>query len=219
DEELDPIFKYDTCHSYYLADIVFKATSQTVIKASECMDYIQDVTDILKSEGKPLEWVTQDGFYVRQEYLEQLPHRPKLSKLVINQGVKIRQVFRPQFLVDPKEGDTVKFISKQRSSVAPNFIHSMDATHLRMTVRACHKKGVRTFGVIHDSFGTIPADAQTMFETVRETMVEMYQDNPCMLDQIDSYLREHSECKQLPQPPAKGKLNLSGIIESKYAFI
>ncbi|XP_076439355.1 uncharacterized protein LOC143278198 [Babylonia areolata] len=53
---------------------------------------------------------------------------------------------------------------KQKSGIAPNLIHSQDATHLRMAILACAKRGVRHFVMIHDSFGTIPAHAQIMYE-------------------------------------------------------
>ncbi|MEE2186353.1 DNA-directed RNA polymerase, partial [Klebsiella pneumoniae] len=48
---------------------------------------------------------------------------------------------------------------KQESGIAPNFVHSMDGSHLRMTVvRSNEVYGVESFALIHDSFGTIPAE-------------------------------------------------------------
>ncbi|WP_455915107.1 DNA-directed RNA polymerase [Pantoea agglomerans] len=45
--------------------------------------------------------------------------------------------------------------AKQSSGVAPNYVHSMDACHLRMTVNLANEKyGIKAFSLVHDSFGT-----------------------------------------------------------------
>lgn len=217
--ENDAIFKYSSEHCWYLARAIYKATGQVVIKANECMDYLREVTDLLmqsSENGKPLEWITPDGFYVKQEYLKQ-ECKQTIFKTLIKESANIRKRFKPAFMEDSHKID-----QKQRNSVAPNFIHSLDATHLRMTVRNCYYRGVTSFGVIHDSFGTIPADAQIMFDEVRNTMPEMYSSSESdMLAQIDSYVRanvkpELLEC--VPAIPSKGNLDLDGIARSEFAF-
>ncbi|MCS5736749.1 DNA-directed RNA polymerase, partial [Herbiconiux daphne] len=70
---------------------------------------------------------------------------------------------------------------------------------------------------------TIPADAQTMYETVRETMVELYS-NPewDMLDKIEQFAKENlsaADFDKLPPKPTKGNLDLNGILTSTYAFL
>ncbi|WP_338419767.1 DNA-directed RNA polymerase, partial [Xylella fastidiosa] len=72
---------------------------------------------------------------------------------------------------------------KQESGIAPNFVHSQDGSHLRMTVVYAHEKyGIESFALIHDSFGTIPADAGKLFKAVRETMVITYENNDVLAD-------------------------------------
>lgn len=42
---------------------------------------------------------------------------------------------------------------KQRSAFPPNFIHSVDSSHMMLTAIGCHEAGL-TFAGVHDSFWT-----------------------------------------------------------------
>lgn len=221
DTSVDPLDIHRFISCKYLSSITHKETAKSVEKATECMIWLQEVVKQLSKIGKGLEYTTPDGFPCFQEYLEQKSKQIDLPNLVYDAGIlkPVRREFQPNI-----KFDTDKISSReQKSSVAPNFIHSMDATHLRMTVRNCYEKGVKSFFMIHDSFGTVPADAQIMFDTVRETMVDLYSRPEWdMIEQIDNYARAHLETESynsLPPKPSKGKLDLEGIKQSIFAFI
>ncbi|RDW74493.1 DNA-directed RNA polymerase [Aspergillus mulundensis] len=65
---------------------------------------------------------------------------------------------------------------KQLQAFPPNFIHSLDATHMILSARACHEAGL-TFSAVHDSFWTHPSDVDTMNQILRETFVQMHSDD------------------------------------------
>ncbi|KAL4903779.1 hypothetical protein BDW74DRAFT_155424 [Aspergillus multicolor] len=65
---------------------------------------------------------------------------------------------------------------KQLQAFPPNFIHSLDATHMLLSARACHEAGL-TFSAVHDSFWTHPSDVDTMNHILRETFVQMHSDD------------------------------------------
>ncbi|WP_236532115.1 DNA-directed RNA polymerase, partial [Escherichia coli] len=71
-----------------------------------------------------IHWVTPDGFPVWQEYHKRDQARLKLTFL--GQA----NVFMTYNKGDTKEIDA----HKQESGIAPNFVHSQDGSHLRMTV-------------------------------------------------------------------------------------
>ena len=48
------------------------------------------------------------------------------------------------------------------SSFCPNYIHSMDATALRMALNYCAEHGVHDVLTVHDAFAASPADCQVM---------------------------------------------------------
>lgn len=83
---------------------------------------------------------------------------------------------------------------KQASAFPPNYIHSLDATHMFMTALACHKQLDRskhpnpledndvdnggghgvTFASVHDCFWTHPATVDDMNAILREQFVALY---------------------------------------------
>lgn len=209
--------------SRFMAKMIWEAVSVTVVAAVDAMKWLQGAAKLLAAEVKdkktgeilkpclPVHWVTPDGFPVWQEYRKKDTTRLNLMFLgsfnlqpTVNKGTK-------------KELDK----HKQESGISPNFVHSQDGSHLRKTVVHTHRKyGVMSFAVIHDSFGTIPADAEHLFRGVRETMVETYRDNDVLLDfyeQFECQLHE-SQRDKLPELPKKGKLNIEDILSSDFAF-
>lgn len=209
--------------SRFMAKMIWEAVSVTVVAAVDAMKWLQGAAKLLAAEVKdkktgeilkpclPVHWVTPDGFPVWQEYRKKDTTRLNLMFLgsfnlqpTVNKGTK-------------KELDK----HKQESGISPNFVHSQDGSHLRKTVVHTHRKyGVMSFAVIHDSFGTIPADAEYLFRGVRETMVETYRDNDVLLDFYEQfeYQLHKSQRDKLPELPKKGKLNIEDILSSDFAF-
>jgi DNA-directed RNA polymerase len=65
---------------------------------------------------------------------------------------------------------------KQLQAFPPNFIHSLDATHMMLSATACRKVGV-TFSAVHDSFWTHASDVDSMNDILREAFVRMHSDD------------------------------------------
>jgi len=95
---------------------------------------------------------------------------------------------------------------KQSQGASPNLIHSLDATHLILTVNAC------SFPVstVHDSFGCLAADMDDLFRIVREQFVVLYEDNP-----LGGILKQIGES---PDALEVGDFDISTILESEYCF-
>ena len=64
-------------------------------------------------------------------------------------------------------------VRKQRTAFPPNFVHSLDGTHMMMTAVACREAGLNFAGV-HDSYWTHACDVDTMNRILREKFVELY---------------------------------------------
>ncbi len=62
---------------------------------------------------------------------------------------------------------------KQLQAFPPNFIHSLDATHMFLTALKCHEVGL-TFASIHDSFWTHAGDVNTMNRIIRDAFIRMH---------------------------------------------
>ena len=66
--------------------------------------------------------------------------------------------------------------AKQLQAFPPNFIHSLDATHMFLTALKCHEVGI-TFASIHDSFWTHAGDVNTMNRVIRDAFIRMHSED------------------------------------------
>ncbi|KAI8823016.1 uncharacterized protein EV422DRAFT_523046 [Fimicolochytrium jonesii] len=62
---------------------------------------------------------------------------------------------------------------KQSSAFPPNYIHSLDASHMMISAVACHGVNV-TFAAVHDSYWTHACDVPVMNEILRESFVRLH---------------------------------------------
>lgn len=123
----------------------------------------------LKKEKDPLAgfnstviWTTPLKLPVVQPYRETKARRVKTSL----QDINIR---------DPHVTDVVSK-RKQLQAFPPNFIHSLDATHMLLSANKCHELGL-TFSAVHDSFWTHAGDIDTMNRVLRDEFVRMHSDD------------------------------------------
>lgn len=65
---------------------------------------------------------------------------------------------------------------KQVQSFPPNFIHSLDATHMMLTALKCNEIGL-TFASVHDSFWTHASDVDTMNIVIRDAFIRMHSED------------------------------------------
>ena len=66
--------------------------------------------------------------------------------------------------------------TRQVQAFPPNFIHSLDATHMFLTALKCDEVGL-TFASIHDSFWTHPGDVNTMNRIIRDAFIRMHSED------------------------------------------
>lgn len=218
--------------SRYMAGLIWDSLKGVVVKAVEAMEWLQTASGLLAKdkniEGKnlPTTWITPAGFPVKQKYPKV---RVKRLNTVLSGSIKIfdttsgsteeateGSVLRLAFAEPTDEIDS----RKQKQGIAPNFVHSMDASHLMLTVCACVDKGVNAFAMIHDSYGVPVGHGSIMFTTVREVFVSTYTENDVLQDLHDHIcnLLSPKMLKDLPEVPTKGNLDLDCAKESMYAF-
>ena len=66
--------------------------------------------------------------------------------------------------------------ARQLQAFPPNFIHSLDATHMFLTALKCHDIGL-TFASIHDCFWTHAGDVNTMNRVIRDAFIRMHSED------------------------------------------
>lgn len=65
---------------------------------------------------------------------------------------------------------------KVKSSISPNFVHSLDSYHMREIIRRMQNGGNIDFWAVHDSFGSHPSRIDALRSIVKKSFNEMYQD-------------------------------------------
>jgi DNA-directed RNA polymerase len=63
---------------------------------------------------------------------------------------------------------------KQVAAFPPNFIHSLDATHMLLSAIACSRAGL-DFAAVHDSYWTHACDVDTMNSCLRDEFIKLHE--------------------------------------------
>uniref|UniRef100_A0AAQ4NS14 DNA-directed RNA polymerase n=1 Tax=Gasterosteus aculeatus aculeatus TaxID=481459 RepID=A0AAQ4NS14_GASAC len=95
------------------------------------------------------------------------------------------QLINLQISHDAKEPDTVK----QKNAFPPNFIHSLDSTHMMLTALHCYSAGL-TFVSVHDCFWTHALTVDTMNKICREQFVALHS-QPILRELSDFLLQKY----------------------------
>lgn len=65
---------------------------------------------------------------------------------------------------------------KQLQAFPPNFIHSLDASHMLLSALECDEKGL-TFAAVHDSFWTHASDVDVMNDVIRDAFIRIHSED------------------------------------------
>ncbi|KAI8578852.1 hypothetical protein K450DRAFT_244823 [Umbelopsis ramanniana AG] len=85
---------------------------------------------------------------------------------------QVSTLLQTVFIEDPDASCPVNS-HKQSTAFPPNFIHSLDATHMLMSAVACQNAGL-AFASVHDSYWTHAADVDTMNKIIRDQFIELH---------------------------------------------
>ncbi|KAK3583385.1 hypothetical protein CHS0354_040349 [Potamilus streckersoni] len=170
--------------SGYLTKKSFYCLSQMFTGAREIQEWFTDSARVISLICRqPVEWITPLNFPVLQGY----------CKPVI---MKDRHYGYIDSLTKP---DSLK----QKNAFPPNFIHSLDSTHMMLTSLYCQRAGIN-FVSVHDCFWTHAGDVEVMNKVCREQFVSLY--NQPVLENLSRYMVE-KYCNSSSEPDPK-KLKL-----------
>jgi DNA-directed RNA polymerase, mitochondrial len=169
----------------------------------------------------PVTWTTPLSFRVLQPYLK-------------SSSVQLKTVLQLCSLQQSTIFDVIDS-SKQVAAFPPNFIHSLDATHMFRTALACFKSEI-TFASVHDCFWTHAATVPQMNRILREEFVLMHSE-PILERLRDEFIKLYRDYKvpvilkrssderkkvwrnvYIPPLPQRGEFDLKKVLESEYFF-
>lgn len=190
----------------YLGKVIWECVGHVVVAARQAMDWFQEAARAASSEKLPVRWTTPDGLVVLQAY-------PKLETKRIDITFNGHRHLLTVAVGHQRALDR----RKQTNGISPNWVHSMDASHMRATIRQGWAEGLRSFSLIHDSYGTHAGNTAALAALLREAFVSMYSQDVLenFKEELEQQLPEGSTLSPLPP---KGTLDLEDVLASKYFF-
>ena len=197
---------------FNIAKLYFEAFN---IVAASTIVVRESLEECVNRSESPIEWNTLAGFTIKHRHkkIDQVDEKYKDKNGVVKTrkanrqltatnkwGTKSRKIRIAQYFDDQFDKE------KMKRSVSPNFIHSLDASHMILTINEMAKQGVQCFQMIHDAFGTHAENCDLMHETVRKTFVQLHEDDP-----FHRLLEKYGV-----EIPKKGDLDLDEILKSEY---
>jgi DNA-directed RNA polymerase len=192
----------------FLSSIIWDSIGDVVIAAREAMGWLQKTARVIGKANLPMHWTTPSGFVAYQGYVD-------LRSRVINTKISGKIVQLRMY------DDTDKIDApKQATSISPNYVHSMDASAMILTVDELSSRGLTNFAMIHDSYGTHACNTTLLASTLRKVFVEMYRADPLtkLRDELVLQSFVAPDIGAFEELPSKGELDLSLVLQSDFFF-
>lgn len=126
--------------STYLTSKTFESLREMFNSTREIQDWFTECARLISGVcGRNVEWVTPLGLPVVQPY-------NRVDKTSGSKTFRVSENMSMDMYEKPN-------IMKQKNAFPPNFIHSLDSSHMMLTSLHCERKGI-TFVSVHDCFWT-----------------------------------------------------------------
>lgn len=143
---------------------LYRTLQETLGPLQAAVSWVSDCAVAISSYGNvEIRWPTPDGFTCLQR-------KVKGDKLDLDCKLSDGSRFTLDILDFSKD---IPNTAKHKSAIAPNVIHSLDATHLRMVARKLQELGLPMI-FIHDSFATHCNYRDVLYKIIIEEFVKLY---------------------------------------------
>lgn len=189
-----------------LAKIIWQAMREVVKGPVLGMNYVRSLAELWAKE-KPdhkLHWTAPCGFPVVPDYISSRVEGGRIAGEV--QG-------NPLWVGTHTYSDVTDW-SAAAQAAAPNFVHSLDASHLLFSLKRAAEEGIDRLVTVHDAFGTTPTRTAKFAQMLREEFAKLYLSDP--FDCLKQALLKLGVVP--PESPSKGALRIEAIRKSDYLF-
>ena len=187
--------------SAYLAQTTMESLNDLFTGARATMNFLTECAALVSQQNQPVCWMTPLNLPCVQ------PYRKNKEKIV---NTVVQQVSMYDDMSDLPVSS-----SKQRSAFPPNYVHSLDSSHMLLTAIEMKERGLR-FSAVHDSYWCHPQNVDEMNTVLREKFVDLYT-RPLLAD-LRSDLVDRFPGVPFPEVPETGELELERVKESVYFF-
>jgi len=186
-----------------LARAIQSGLSSTLTLPNKGKDYLKKVSEIASNMNRHLVYYVPSGFKVVHTYFKPTKRR-SLAALFNNKELN--------FSTYSSNEVDAKAVSQ---AIPPNFIHSLDASHMFCTIHRMIEHGIEDYAMIHDSFGCHAPNVDAMRTFTKEEFYAMHKQN--LLQQFKEDI-EYDLGVEIPDIPQGGTLDIECVLESDYFF-
>lgn len=203
--------------SFYLATVNMEAVENVVKSGQGGMKFLQKVSNLTAQQNVQFQYKTPLGFPVVHSYFKAEKkykrHRMSYWNYEANEGKggKGETVTNRLQYTDNVDRESAA------SGVAPNFVHSLDATILMKAVLFSKDIGINDIMVVHDSFSTTLDNVKPMRDKIATAFVTTFEDYCPYQDVLQQNLSRLPEAPDnIPSVPDKGLLDINAVYASRY---
>lgn len=186
-----------------LARAIQAGLGETMESPNKGKEWLREVSDILNAINKPFMWTTPSGFEVHHVYNQVIAR------------VSYAELFNRKQLVFGSFSEELDG-NAQYLAISPNFIHSLDAAHMFMTINRMLDAGLTAFSFVHDSYGTYAPDMPIMHTLLREEFIKIHKEN--QLEKLKKEIEERYGIYLPEVPTQEDGFDLEEINKSEYFF-
>jgi DNA-directed RNA polymerase, mitochondrial len=192
----------------FFAQAVHDALAIEVEAAAYAMSWLKSAARILSNNGLAIKWRSPAGLPIVQNYTEVDSYQ---IEVMLEDGKR----YQPRLTKETNRLDA----DKQCKGIAPNFIHSLDAAHLMLTINRALDDGITTFSTNHDCYSVLAQDHYALFDGIRQAMIDCHQEPAleAFFQEAAANLTPEQRRKILPLP-SLGQLKLEEVREAFFAF-
>jgi len=186
-----------------LARAIQAGLGETMESPNRGKEWLREVADILNAMNKPFVWTTPSGFEVHHVYNQVL------------ERVSYAELFNRQQLVFSTVTEDLDG-KAQYLAISPNYIHSLDAAHMFMSISEMLDEGMTAYSFVHDSYGTYAPDISKMHKILREQFIKIHQEN--QLEKLKKEIEERYGIYLPEVPQREDGFKIEEVVESEYFF-
>jgi len=187
---------------WYLADVLYRSTRELTGRAFWLVEWFREAARRLARQGIPLRWTTPSGFFIVTDRRRQ---RSRMIQTATEGTVRVTRATEDTEELSPKD---------QAKAAAPNFVQSLDAAVLHLTVAGLAERGVRSIGTAHDAYAVHCAHVGRLHGELRRVVCAMFERD--LLAEFAAGLTDDPSL--LPSLPDYGELDPSVVASSPYLF-
>lgn len=206
----------------FLASHMWASVKENIRPAIEVMGWIKGCAKVAAHSNQPIYWTVPSGFVVRHFY--GVSKDKKVDLLLDGTRCQVRLGARTADLS----------LKEQLQGIAPNFIHSLDASCLVDCINLCADANIPAFSSVHDAYGTHAANMDRLAHFLRAAFVRTHEvdallslKRACVEVAVDHAVAELdiepsiallAVLRDMPKPIKRGELDLNGVMRSAYFF-